>query len=113
MSETISSNGVITLQDAPPGTPVQQLGQFQVQSITPFGNGTDDVKLLNQSTNYVHSVTCIADVVDGISVSFKVGVSAIEVVVEGDLPAEKSKRLAEEVRMKAEAIVGSGGIVVE
>jgi len=52
-------------------------------------------------------------VVDGISVSLKVGVSAIEVVVEGDLPAEKSKRLAEEVRMKAEAIVGSRCIVVE
>ncbi len=52
-------------------------------------------------------------VVDGISVSLKVGVSAIEVVVEGDLPAEKSKRLAEEVRMKAEAIVGSRCIVLE
>ena len=52
-------------------------------------------------------------VVDGITVSLKVGVSAIEVVVEGDLPAEKSKRLAEEVRMKAEAIVGSRCIVVE
>ena len=43
----------------------------------------------------------------------KIRVSAIEVVVEGDLPAEKSKRLAEEVRMKAEAIVGNRCIVVE
>jgi hypothetical protein len=52
-------------------------------------------------------------VVDGISISLKVGVSAIELIVEGDLPAEKSKRLAEEVRMKAEAIVGKRCIVVE
>jgi hypothetical protein len=52
-------------------------------------------------------------VVDGISISLKVGVSAIELIVEGDLPAEKSKRLAEEVRMNAEAIVGSRCIVVE
>ncbi len=46
-------------------------------------------------------------VVDGIPVSLKVGVSSVEVIVEGDLPAEKSKRLAEEVRMKTEAIVGN------
>ena len=50
-------------------------------------------------------------VVDGIPVSLKVGVSAIELIVEGDLPAEKSKRLVDEVRMKAEAIVGTRCIV--
>jgi hypothetical protein len=50
-------------------------------------------------------------VVDGIPVSLKGGVSAIELIVEGELPAEKSKRLVDEVRMKAEAIVGTRCIV--
>ena len=50
-------------------------------------------------------------VVDGISVSLKVGVSAIELIVEGNLPVEKSKRIVEEVRLKAEAVVGSRCIV--
>ena len=68
VTETISSNYSITLQLAPVGTPVTQLGQFQVQSITQNGDVTDDVKLLNPTTGYVHSVTCIFDVLTGISV---------------------------------------------
>jgi hypothetical protein len=50
-------------------------------------------------------------IVDGVSVSWKVGVSSIELIVEGNLPAEKSRRLAEEVRMRAETVVGSPCIV--
>jgi hypothetical protein len=45
-------------------------------------------------------------VVDGILVSITVGVAFIDVIVEGDLPSEKSHQLAEEVRTNAEAVVG-------
>ncbi len=67
VTETVSSSGVITLQVAPVGTPVTQLGQFQVQSITQNGTDTDDVKLFNPTTGNTHSVTCLYDVVQGIS----------------------------------------------
>jgi hypothetical protein len=50
-------------------------------------------------------------VVDGIPLTLKVGVSAIEVIVEGDLPAGKKQAIANEVRMKTEAIVGGRCIV--
>jgi hypothetical protein len=50
-------------------------------------------------------------VIDGIPVSLSVGVSCIDVVVEGNLPSEKSDRLAEEVRINAEAIVGNRCVV--
>jgi hypothetical protein len=39
-------------------------------------------------------------------VSLRVGVSFIEVIVEGDLPSEKSYQLAEEIRTNAEAVAG-------
>ncbi len=45
-------------------------------------------------------------VVDGIPVSLRVGVSFIDVIVEGDLPFEKSHQVAEEVRSNAEAAIG-------
>jgi hypothetical protein len=46
-------------------------------------------------------------IVDGIPISLTVGVSSIDVIVEGDLPPEKCKRLIEEMRKKTELIVGS------
>jgi hypothetical protein len=50
-------------------------------------------------------------VVDEIPVSLRVGVSFIEVIVEGDLPSEKSYQLAEEIRTNAEAVVGRSCIM--
>ena len=49
-------------------TAFQQGDVFQVQSITPFSNGTYDVKLFNQRTHYVHSVTVTADIIVGIAI---------------------------------------------
>jgi hypothetical protein len=50
-------------------------------------------------------------VIDGVPVSLRVGVSFIDVIIEGNLPPEISQRLAEEVRVNAEAIVGSRCVV--
>jgi hypothetical protein len=50
-------------------------------------------------------------VIDGVPVSLRVGVSSIDVIIEGNLPPEISQRLAEEVRTTAEAIAGSRCVV--
>jgi hypothetical protein len=44
-------------------------------------------------------------------VSLSVGVSFIDVIIEGNLPFKVSQRLIEEVRTNAEAIVGRRCIV--
>ena len=46
-------------------------------------------------------------IVKGVAVSLTVGVSFIDVVIEGDLSSETSQRLAEEIRLNAEAATGS------
>jgi len=52
-------------------------------------------------------------VVEGVSVSLRVGVSCIEVVVEGELPNDQSMRLAEEVRANAESAINRRCILEE
>lgn len=46
-------------------------------------------------------------IVEAVAVSLKVGVSFIDLIIEGDLSAETCTRLAEEVRQNAEAATGS------
>jgi hypothetical protein len=45
--------------------------------------------------------------VAGVPISITVGVSFIDLIIEGDLPAETSQALAEEIRRLAESATGS------
>jgi len=45
-------------------------------------------------------------IVEGVAVSLTVGVSFIDLIIEGDLPTETSMRLAEQIRHNAEAATG-------
>ena len=49
--------------------------------------------------------------IDGVPVSLNVGVSSIDVIVEGNLSPEKASRLAEEIRLKAESVAGSRCVI--
>ena len=68
-----------------------------IKALLPEGS-----KLLAKSSLY-QKFTRIA--VEGIPLSFKVGISSIEIVVEDDIPEEMLLQIADQIRAKAEAAI--------